>query len=301
MQYMDVREKLGNAGKRLRRELGDVGERLAGRGRQVDFRKEVERLAEVRGMPVHRAEKAVLLEKMDALRSEVSSIEHGPPSESFDAFEAGLRHIFGNNRENLQKLDAAAEDPDKFEPLIPPQVSPSDAAKAEKYFEGKYNRAPAPAILGDYARRALIMEQLIERISADPRIMGSDEKLDALLVDTAPERGADVAGILDGEEHLKGAERHFARELAHEKNIANLKETARKSLAIMLFKAPGNFALDLMKTVLKIRPTPIAPFKFMGRLMVASGKFAFREGTEGAKLFGAIARTTTSYLNTKRK
>jgi hypothetical protein len=289
-EHMNVREK-----------IGDIGKRVIGRGREVDFKEETERFAKTHGVPGYEAEKAVFLNIAAAVRSELAaSGTLDVKSPNFKRFEAGLRQSFGG--ENPAKLFELNKVAAKFRTIPPPAVSPADVARMDAYFRTKNGgRIPSHAVVAESVRTAKNIDHLIARFSSDPRLVMHTGKMDSLLLGVAPELGADMAKILGERKRLEKAERHFGRELVHDKNMASFKKTAGESLTAMCWKAPAQFAIDVFNLDDKksrLHGSGGKKFtQFAARFAIAGTRFAAREGWEGAKIVGSATRAAASYLN----
>lgn len=281
----------------IREKLEDTGKKLIGRGAEVAFKNDAENYASTHGLPVWQAEKAVLLNIGRALQSEISS--QGTvdlDSKNFRNFQAGLRQIAdGQNMAELFKINKIDA---KFRTIPPPTISRSDEFNAENYYRRKFNgKSPNHAIVIESVRTAKNIDQLLARFSSDPRVIGHKGKLDSLILASAPELGADIQKLFSEKRRLEKIERHFGRELVHEKQMDNFKKTVRESIANMLWTAPANFIKDVFRADRSSGDFGSQLLKFTGRFMFASGKFALREGWEGAKLAGSAAKTLAAYLN----
>lgn len=266
--------------------IKDIKRHLTGEGPEVKFKNAVGQYESASGVSHEEAEKALLLERLNAVQHELTYT--GSLSEEvYRSFIAGMNEVFGKDGVMDMKRDSA--DPAIYRALHIPPVSPAEFNRVANYFKGKFeNKTPNAAVVRDCAESKKIIEALHARFSGDPAL-GAAGDLEAL-VTAHPELGADLGKIMLAKELSDMHERRFGTGVHFNKSIETLKKTAKESLATMTWKAPS----DYMKAIAK---TPQLNFTYFAKTCMETAKLLHEEGKAGSKLLLEMGKTAKSYID----
>ena len=279
-----------------------TGERVIGRGAEVDFRHEISEAVN-NGTPKPRAEKEVFLDRVDGVGNEArlsGAVDYR--SKNWRDFEAAINELFEDS--DKKTFAENSENPLLFRNVAIGPVSPTEYSRANAYFRGKFNgEAPRHFVVNDMAGNVKMMIALVGRIFGElSPFAGNNVDIKAILT-AHPEIGADIGMAEKIKQELEKAEERFGREQLHKKVFEQFKEDAGDSLRDMFLGAPMEFLGKMAKTFGRILKNPSQKnvaegfISFSGAVM----RFAAKELLGTAKLAYGGTKTTLLYFNKLRK
>lgn len=228
-----------------KRFAGDVGDRIIGKGRQVDFRQEVRSLVE-RGMSEGEAKKQAFLDRLNGLNYEASSGVIDLNTDNYRNLIAGMKEIYTQTQiKDLEQNVFGSS----FRSIL---TTPADARKVGKmrdYLDSKYGKENTKRVpsLNRYALDGANATEMILLLSGrlNMEAAASPDDLDSLLM-ANPEFAADLSKLMAAkkmlESHEKGAKRQIdAYEARH-----RLKETTKKAFDDIAWSGLAKFMKSMI-------------------------------------------------------
>ncbi len=298
--------------KEFAKKVGVEGGRLAqvvmGKGEQVKFQRDVEAYLKTHPRKKEKeAQKAVFQERLKGVQEEIRlSGKLAPDSKEYSAFLGALKEICGPELGKQLKKDAS--DPTLSSRWSSPPsapVTPGDVRRQTAHYQaylGKTLQGVNAAridthlkgksvVLGDCVQNTRLVGSLAERFSKHPDIFISGD-IQATLKSN-PALRMELGKLLFAKEQLERHEKMFKKELHHETALEKLKEEARETLTIMVWKAP----VDWLKSIgaSAFRPSVPSTIAMFG----ATAGFLTKEVVSGSKLLIRAAQTLGTYAGTK--
>jgi hypothetical protein len=276
----------------------ELGERVSGKGPEVDFRHEIDE-AVARGIPKPRAEKETFLDRVDQIEDEIRYTGcMDSKSKHWRGFEAAMNELFSDTEKERFLADAGTP---IFRNIALTPATSAEYNKAKSYFGGKFGgETPSVGVIRDMAQNAKLLREVNARIFGDvsPHA-ASGVDLRAILA-THPEMGADIGMAQMIKDQMIQSEQRFGREVAHKQEWERYKEDASGSLNEIFYKIPCQFLKNFGKNTIKIMKSKNMAEAFMGAVVSSSVDAAIgtaKVGFEGAKLAYGGAKTLALYLN----
>ncbi|KKU42035.1 MAG: hypothetical protein UX58_C0004G0094 [Candidatus Wolfebacteria bacterium GW2011_GWB2_46_69] len=262
---------------------------MTGEGPEVIFKQEVARYEAMHGVSHEAAEKALFLDRFNALQHELT-YNRAISDETHRAFVASLNEVFGKNGVADMKRDSATP---IYRALLLSPASLAEFNQTANYFKTKFeNKVPGVAVVKDCAENKKIIEALSTRFMGDPSLAGVGD-LEALIA-AHPELGADLGKILSAKELSDMHERRFEAGIRFNRSMETLGNTARESLGTMVWKAPSEWWKVVGKSGEKLN------FEYCAKTTIATAKLLHKEGKAGTKLLVEAAKTAKAYIDKTR-
>ena len=270
-----------------------MGRHLIGQGDEVRFKNEVAEYQRLHGVPHEQATKTLLLHCLGNVRSEIGT--HGVvggQSKDFRGFHAALNEIF--SREKMRQFSRDAGDPALFRHLAVSPSNPTEVRQVERYFSKVFKgKKPEFSVIRDSSDNMKVMDALLQRFSHDPRFGGIDSLQNILAAH--PELGADIGRLLQAKGALERHERMFGKDLRFEKAMDAFKKTAQTSLTEMLWKAPTDYMMTIMKKGFHTKGLG----DLTGMFLQETTRLAKRELWAGSKFLAQSAHAAGSFVKNK--
>ena len=214
-----------------RRLVNEGGERLIGRGKEVDFRKQVEQIAASRGLSREQAQKEALDFYIQAANTEATSGFPRGEKANLAMIEAGLIETIGRAAVKALKKDKSAQaDLRAISLPVAPSKSEMDNArkaltanmKAPKLDAGSqaaFERRIEPSVQ-DAAMDVIVIRELTDRMHADMGATG--DNVEDMLA-SRPEFRADMRVMLHAQKLLEAHEHYFKLIGVNKRAVESLK------------------------------------------------------------------------------
>jgi hypothetical protein len=224
----------------------DVARRLIGRGGEVDFKKESEELAASSGVSIEEARSTLFMDRLSDVQDELRLRgSFDLDGEVLGRFSSGMQETLG--RTSIDRIRQDAERAPPYRPLVARSIDPKVTRATEGRFRSQFDgQVPSFLVVRDYATSLDAVQQLFKRIDRD--VAGSGTRDVAQLTSTSPEVGADFGKALQELDHLRAHERRFGAAHRFDIEVAELKETTRRELAAMLWRAPMQWIGKMLKS-----------------------------------------------------
>ncbi|MCX6745583.1 MAG: hypothetical protein NTX00_01030 [Candidatus Parcubacteria bacterium] len=269
----------------------ETGEKIIGRGPEVKFRNEVDELVKKQGISPEVAKKMIFSAYLGNVEKETKikgNVDY--KSKNWRLFEAALNEIF--TPQQLEKFANNANDPKIFKSIPNFAVNQADYKKMESYYKANFDgQSPDYAIILDAAENAKMTEKLSSRVNKklDP-LIGYRTSLENIIM-INPEIGADIGKMLLAKEQLVRHENMFKKQIRFEKNMDAFKGDSKKALVNMLWSAPTQWMVQMVKGGLD------PSFRGFMRMFNATTKFLIEEASSGSKLLWSGAKVAASGLS----
>ena len=282
----------------------ETGERLIGKGAEVDFRRAVDKETSTRGVPREDAEKGIFSDQLASVRSDI--IKDGTidvRGGSWEGFEAGVHETLPKPMQ--AKCLEDADDTTIFRAIGTPLSGNPAKVKAtlQARFKADYPNCGktinnSGVFVTEMARNSALMGQLMSRMDSDlhPH-MSSGASLESIL-GTYPEIGADIGKAEQVRDLLKKQESILVRKMGYGRSVDNFKEYLHKSIFEDFGKGLRKWGGDLSKGLFGALGGDFKPFfKYLKTSMVGTFKGVGRLGV----LVGKSLNVGAQYLNSLRK
>lgn len=272
----------------IKEKLKDIGRQLTGEGLEVKFKNEVSRYEAAHGVLREEAEKAIFLDRFNAVQHELTYTRN-IAEDTYRAFVASLNEVFEKDGVADMKRDSTAA---IYRALSLPPASLAEFNQSANYFKTKFgNKVPNAAVIKDCAENKKIIDALHSRFTGDPALaMAGDLRA---LIAARPELGADLGKVLSVKELSDMHERRFETGLRFNGSMEKLKATVKESVATMFWKAPSEY----LKVVSK---NPKFDFSYFAKTTWETAKFVYKEGKAGGELLLEMAKASKAYIDKQR-
>ncbi len=271
--------------------IKDLGKKIVGRGEDVEFKDRVEAYAQTHHVSPDQAKKAVFLEYLRFVKSEIGSnkvFERG--GKGIKSFEASLREITGGSA-GIDMLKKTAKQAALARPRTFVPITPQDQRAVEGYYDRNYQQRPKHAVLRDSAETVKNFDALLQNFLADPRVASNPDIMASLL---DPDLGADIGQALLEHDMFMKHEKRFESSIDFGKSMESFKKSGVESLKTVFGKPLGDF----MRSGYRFARDP----SFAGAAKVGweGTKYAAKTLTRGGSLLFNTVRATVSGANALR-
>jgi hypothetical protein len=272
----------------VRRGVNELGERVIGRGKEVDFRKQVERIAASRGLSREQAQKEALDFYIQAVNTEATSGFPRGEKANLSMIEAGLIETIGRAAvKALTKDESAQADLRAISLPVAPSRGEMDNArkaltanmKAPKLDAGSqaaFERRIEPSVQ-DAAMDVIVIRELTDRMHADMGATG--DNVEDMLA-SRPEFRADMHAMLHAKKLLDTHEHYFKMIGSHKRAIESLKTNALEAINNIL----GKGIVEWGKNVPVISLFTKGKLLNFGGFFTATAKYLGKAGASATKL-----------------
>ena len=226
----------------------DLGQTIMGKGREVEFKNEVEKYADANSVSTEKAKSILLQERLKLVKDDID-MKGALSSDSVEDFTAALKEMF--SREDIEDFKKNADNPAVFTTIPSTPVSVTEISKMEKDFKNRFDKkAPKTRVIKDAAEKTKEMYQLLERFGTDHRVTASSDI--ESIIRSNPELAADLGKFLQTREGVDKHDRKFGSELEFEKSWDNAKKNGEESIKRITLSAKTNLVNSTVKECLRV-------------------------------------------------
>ena len=271
----------------------DIGRHIIGEGDEVRFKNEVNEYATTHSMSREDAEKTIFSGRLGGLQHElaINGMIDGK-SKDYEQLRAAMNEMFG--RDGLDKFMKDSADPKIFRAFAAGPATPMEVNRQRMYYQRNFaGKNPAFGVLRDSAESTKLLDGVLRRFASDPRLRAGGS-LETILA-ANPDLAADLGKTLSAKRMIEGHERGFGKDLNWEKASDKWKDSAQKSLTEMLWKAPSDSMMKIIKSGFQSKNLG----QFVGSFFKETMHLAGREAWAGSKLLAQTTHAAGSFVKNK--